>query len=951
MSDHSSSRHHDDELVEELANNLIRYYIHQVYCDVSIKGLHETIEDFPVEHIEEAIVKSKIFPIFLSSEHVTLDVVTHLVEKYPSIVSTVETEDDERIIREMWNPDNWLSGSSKIGSMPLHIACRNEHCPTSVIKFLLETYPSAAGKSWSWTEGSSSGFPLHCYLMRAIEQCEAYDYEWGEVTSEIPGQQLDYDTVEMLVHACPDALTTKANLGTPLNILCQGCSVTLELARLLTGDELKCFEVDDSNIRFPMRCLLENDDFDSDSFPTDVFRYLMECSPSSLRRQQPWPVEYDNELAPSFLGTDTLLHVACSNPEIAVEVIQIIVDECPYMLKEEYADDGFLPIHNLCCNEDLDDESSMDILQILVNAFPASVRTNVGVAHGFPDWLHKKRGENDLPIHYACRYKSLDFCRYIIEMHPDSVSIRQLHYEHEDDFSGSLMLPFHLACKYGQLDLLQYVLEQYPEALKERTSDGRFKHVEFNESNASLLQVGNYPLHLAVSREDSPEKMEIINFLLQQDVNASSKVGKYGNLALHTSCWHYSRSELKIVEKLFQSYPAAIDTKNIFGQLPIHLAMQTSDKNTFDGLSFLAFQRPASVSILDERGMSCAHYACTSRNALEKLKLIAELCPKAFRCQSDSCGLPIHYASSKGCNEEVLRYLVSQYPESLGVHVGSLGSPLHCVPEEGYHGPLLFLLKEKYRNDMENGLPIAHAFLTDDEIQDKDRILALQPFGPDERAEEDKKGRTLSHLIFRITKDVELIKRNLNRPDMLSKQDQDGWLPLHHAMRHNASLETVCFLLDGHLDLLQVTDNVGRTPFHIACCFSGKAVMKVLLMIDPELVRVADNMGRTALHHACKSGRSTKTIAFLLKKNSDITAVDRDGDRPLHMACRRGYAPMIKYLMSKDMAAVYARNNLNELPVQVLSNRNGKKNKMLESTEYTGAIFELLLAYPETVDV
>jgi len=45
--------------------------------------------------------------------------------------------------------------------------------------------------------------------------------------------------------------------------------------------------------------------------------------------------------------------------------------------------------------------------------------------------------------------------------------------------------------------------------------------------------------------------------------------------------------------------------------------------------------------------------------ALKKLELIAELCPEAFRCKSDSCGLPIHYASSKkakGCDEEVLRY-------------------------------------------------------------------------------------------------------------------------------------------------------------------------------------------------------------------------------------------------------------------------------------------------------
>eukprot|EP00984_Skeletonema_dohrnii_P023984 scaffold13088_cov77-Skeletonema_dohrnii-CCMP3373.AAC.2 len=585
-----------NELVQELVNALVKYYI-RVHCDATIEGLQETMEKFPAEFVEEAIVESKLLPAVLSSEYVALDLVTYLVDLAPTVVSTVDTGEGE--IR------SWLSSSSNEGSLPLHTACRKKNCPTSVVKFLIEKYPSAVGHAW--TKGYS--YPLHCYLMRAIkrEEYHEYDEEIDEVTEhpEIPGQELDYDIVEMLVRAYPEALTATASLGSPLNILCQGCTVTLELAQLLTDEELKCFEVDVEEVEFPMRCLLMNRH--GDSFPTDVFRYFMKCSPSSLRRQNHAEFDDENNIfdGATTLFTDTLLHVACSNPKISVEAIQIIVNECPYMVKEEYAEDGFLPIHNICCNENLDDESSIEILKILVNEFPESVMTNVGVANSLPDWCSRERGENDLPIHYACRYKSLDFCRYLLEMYPESVSKKQLHYSHEGKDSGSLMLPFHLACKYGSLDLVQYLLEPYPEALGEQTSDrnyncdekkgryrGRYAPIRYSESNTSLLQVGNYPLHLAASREDSPDKMDIINFLLQQDVDAVSQVGKYGNLPLHRACWHPSEPDIEIIKHLVHVYPAAIHTKNIFGQLPIHLAMQTSDESNFEGLTFLAQQQP-----------------------------------------------------------------------------------------------------------------------------------------------------------------------------------------------------------------------------------------------------------------------------------------------------------------------------------------------------------------------
>ena len=502
--------------------------------------------------------------------------------------------------------------------------------------------------------------------------------------------------------------------------------------------------------------------------------------------------------------TDSLLHVACSNPKISVEAVQLIIDECPDMAREEYAHNGFLPIHNLCKNKDLDDGTSNKILKLLVEKYPDSVMKNINTPQRLY-WLAVER-ENDLPIHLACQFKSLEFCRYLVEKYPGCISLRQLHYtgEFEIPGTGSSMLPFHLACKYGSLDLVQYLLDQYPSALEEQTSDrdynddrraGEHKRISFSSRFSRLLPVGNYPLHLAASREHSPEKIEIMKFLLQKDANAASKIGKYGNSPLHRACWYDSGPDIDVITILVKAHPGALRQKNAFGQFPIHLAMQTSDESNFDGLTYLAKHNPETLDVADRRGMSCAHYACSSNNALKKLELIAEVCPEAFRSQSETCGLPIHYASKEGCDEKVLKFLIAQYPESLVVHHDDLGSPLHCAAKDRCRDDLdpplqhakfkcmRFLLKERYKALVETGVPIVHAFLEDKQILNKDRILAEHPFSCTEQVEEDARGRTLLHLIFRHTTDLRVLE-SCRLSFRLSKQDNNGWFPLHHAMRH-----------------------------------------------------------------------------------------------------------------------------------------------------------------------
>ena len=106
----------------------------------------------------------------------------------------------------------------------------------------------------------------------------------------------------------------------------------------------------------PILKLLRN--YHMSPFPTDVFHYLFEHKPSSLELVK-CTSEQRNSNWDYIISTETPLHMACSNPNITVEVVKLILDAHPEMIEKVNLYDGFLPIHTLCKNKDLNDQASM----------------------------------------------------------------------------------------------------------------------------------------------------------------------------------------------------------------------------------------------------------------------------------------------------------------------------------------------------------------------------------------------------------------------------------------------------------------------------------------------------------------------------------------------------------------------------------------------------------------
>ena len=143
-----------------------------------------------------------------------------------------------------------------------------------------------------------------------------------------------------------------------------------------------------------------------------------------------------------------------------------------------------------------------------------------------------------------------------------------------------------------------------------------------------------------------------------------------------------------------------------------------------------------------------------------------------------------------------------------------------------------------------------------------------------------------------------------------------GSLPLHRALSNNATLGAIKLLVKGNPESLQVANNQGSLPLHIACEFS-----------------------------------SVKVVQFLLELNGNDSCLDHldiEGNSPLHYACRGGSYNTVKYLLGRNASSVSERNADGKLPIHLLCEAEIDEVGE-ESTQYVEAIWLLLLANPTGV--
>ena len=105
-------------------------------------------------------------------------------------------------------------------------------------------------------------------------------------------------------------------------------------------------------------------------------------------------------------------------------------------------------------------------------------------------------------------------------------------------------------------------------------------------------------------------------------------------------------------------------------------------------------------------------------------------------------------------------------------------------------------------------------------------------------------------------------------------------------------------LTSGGCDPVQLNNEYGQTPLHVACQCQQFDIVRLLVEVYGASPNIRDNKGCTPLHEACLAG-DLNTVAFLLGLCSKVKH-DGDvyGNDILHKACQSGNVATMRYLVA-----------------------------------------------------
>ncbi|OQV12510.1 Transient receptor potential cation channel subfamily A member 1 [Hypsibius exemplaris] len=132
--------------------------------------------------------------------------------------------------------------------------------------------------------------------------------------------------------------------------------------------------------------------------------------------------------------------------------------------------------------------------------------------------------------------------------------------------------------------------------------------------------------------------------------------------------------------------------------------------------------------------------------------------------------------------------------------------------------------------------------------------------------------------------------------------------PLHFAAAHGR-YNTVRRLLDSSkgFNIINETDNFGRTPLHLAAK-SGHTNVVQLLMSKGALTH-RDYAGQTQLHYAAENNYRETARLFVEQYSYLLNSTDRQGNTALHLASRSNASKTVDYLLTAGAALLLNADN------------------------------------------
>ena len=274
-------------------------------------------------------------------------------------------------------------------------------------------------------------------------------------------------------------------------------------------------------------------------------------------------------------------------------------------------------------------------------------------------------------LHYAARFRSVDFCKLLVEKNPRAVCNR----------TNNGQLPLHISCLTCNVQTAKYLFELYPESISIPDMEGR------------------YPIHRLflntsprVSEEDI---LELAQFLLHHDRGAVSKSGGLRRYLLHRAIM-FIKSSIDIVALVYNAYSEAIFIE-CDGKSPLFLARHYARND--EVASFLETQldfiRQAREDIeQDHHGNLPIHRVLQNESVpVGSVKLMLAAYPDSIFMANNLGMTPLHVACLSG-NLDAVKCLVHTNEDSLQVCDGKGNSALHIACLAGKHDIINFILNQ-----------------------------------------------------------------------------------------------------------------------------------------------------------------------------------------------------------------------------------------------------------------
>jgi ankyrin repeat protein len=179
----------------------------------------------------------------------------------------------------------------------------------------------------------------------------------------------------------------------------------------------------------------------------------------------------------------------------------------------------------------------------------------------------------------------------------------------------------------------------------------------------------------------------------------------------------------------------------------------------------------------------------------------------------------------------------------------------------------------------------------------------------------DSGGYTALHLAA-IGGEADTFLHFLKTKSEITKPNCEGDTALHSAARLGRD-KIVELLMAGHVDV-RMTNKNGETALHVA---ENGTIVSYLLSGSP-LLDMKDNLGRTPLHRAAQQGNSS-VIGVFVRPILDINAPDTDGLTALHWAAEAGHLGIVETLI--DVHADVTPKDKSGKTALELAERSGHK--------------------------